>query len=279
MAISLFQMQGKRASGRLKSWTYATRDYGGAGAGEAVSNVVVAGGGVYVPIPDDPTTLITSGGALNAWFRGDSVVQSGGFVSQWTDKMGNVLNHMIQATGPNQPAYIAVDATAQNQPTVLGDGANDYLLAAGATLGAIYWIAVVVKQIGYSTNARIFGSSGGGGRAQLIQAGGSPGLEQFETGVGGNGPNNGAPIGQWRYVEYASNNTTSDFLSVGSSPSTGVASGRTASSTAFQAFNDGGHPFNGAIAEIIVANYIPNLTERANTRTYAANRYGASVLS
>jgi hypothetical protein len=227
----------------------------------------------------DPTTIITSV-PLTAWWRGDTVVQSGSLVSQWTDKKTSGTNHLLQATGSLQPIYTASDATLNNQPTLTGDGVDDIMNCAGITIGAAYWMCWVVKQVGWSSQARIVSTGGGIGRNQIRQVGGSPQLYLDEN-PNSNGPNGGAPIGAWKRISQAQSNATTDFLKVGSVVVTGTALGRTTSGGSLTIFNQGstGAPSNVALAEGIVTLGIPTVPEQTAIDAYLSARYLASLLT
>lgn len=62
---------------------------------------------------------------LAAWYRADLVVESGGAVSQWTDRSGNGY-HLTQATGTLQPSLVTTGGP-NDQPFIRFDGVDDYL--------------------------------------------------------------------------------------------------------------------------------------------------------
>ena len=221
----------------------------------------------------DPTTIISSVPLL-AWYRGDTVVQSGGFVSQWTDKKNT--NHAVQATGGNQPAYNATDSTLSNQPTLTGNGTSTEILCSG-TLPASYWICCVLKILSFTANCCAFSSPGGGGKAQIYWNGATA-LYLFENGTPA-GPVSGAPIGSWKRVACAQSNASTDFIHAGSTSATANC-GRSASSALWRFFGLGGSQWwNGAIAEAIITTGIPTSGEQTAIDTYLSGRYLASILT
>src|SRR3972149_11160406 len=70
---------------------------------------------------------------LQAWYVGDSVVLSGGFVSQWNDITGNGY-HLLQPDTSKKPEQIN---NALGGHSVIGfDGVNDYFqVNFGTTFG------------------------------------------------------------------------------------------------------------------------------------------------
>jgi hypothetical protein len=98
------------------------------GSNSAGVDVTLTIGGV-----SDTYTVTTAAGAGAfsftpfAYYDKTSVIQSGGAVSQWTDKGPNGV-HLTQPTGAAQPTW------ASN--TITFDGVNDYLISANVDLSA-----------------------------------------------------------------------------------------------------------------------------------------------
>lgn len=126
MSVSLYQMQGKKASnGRLKSWTYATRDFTGAGAGESVSDVVVSGGGLFVPDlfnGDFAALAATYSLTVKGFWRGDigvSGTQGTGFATLANQSgtssgiSGVGTNGLTSTTGISGHAGFSSDGSTQ----------------------------------------------------------------------------------------------------------------------------------------------------------------------
>ena len=79
----------------------------------------VSRGGVYVGSPPS---------GYRAWYRADTVTESGGAVSQWDDKSGNSFD--IGAMDASyKPTYNTTDSNFDSHPTInfgVDDGANNY---------------------------------------------------------------------------------------------------------------------------------------------------------
>lgn len=65
---------------------------------------------------------------LKAWYRADTTTNSGGFVSQLTDKKGSL--QYTQGTGSKQPALISSGSDPNGRACVLFDGLDDALVNA-----------------------------------------------------------------------------------------------------------------------------------------------------
>lgn len=102
---------------------------------------VMEGGG-YPTIIDDGNTV--------AWFDFNSsyITKDGSdFVSQWSDRSGN-NNHLLQATGTNQPLWQVLG--------VLFDGVDNFMKCVAFTLIQPEMIYVVMKQATWSLNDVFF---------------------------------------------------------------------------------------------------------------------------
>jgi hypothetical protein len=85
------------------------------------------------------------GAGLAIWLLADSTfITIGTGVSQWTDASGNG-NNLTQATGANQPAYIA--SAVNGKPAVRFDGAGDFLGPKAFTWNQPEHLTLVYKSI------------------------------------------------------------------------------------------------------------------------------------
>ena len=114
---------------------------------------------------------VLSDGNTVAWFdKTENITKDGSnFVSAWGDKSGNG-NDLLQAAGTNQPLWSA--------DGVLFDGIDNFMKCAAFTLVQPTMIYLVVKQITWALNDRIFdGEAGNSG--VLYQTATTPGLKAF----------------------------------------------------------------------------------------------------
>jgi len=82
-----------------------------------------ASGGGWVP---------TDIGGCVLWLRGDGLVTKDGsdLVSQWSDESSVGTNHALQATGSNQPLYVADGGIGlNNKPVIRFNGSDNFLVA------------------------------------------------------------------------------------------------------------------------------------------------------
>lgn len=92
----------------------------------------------------NPSTDVPS---LTNWWRADTTINSGGTVSQLTDKKGSV--NLIQATGTKQPALTSLDTLMGGRDSITWDGIDDTLIAASPGIGTMTAITIymVVRNI------------------------------------------------------------------------------------------------------------------------------------
>lgn len=164
--------------------------------------------------------LVTGATVLHA-HRSDSVVQSGGFVSQITDLAGNGY-HWVQAGATSvQPDYNATGGP-NSKPSVSGNGSAKYMTMAwdpAAPGTTPIWRLSIFRQNAW-TSGRVLIGGGGTGITEVAQTGVTPELwvrnNTFQaTGIA-------ATIGAWFVmIEYYSN-STSDSFRVGSTTQTGT---------------------------------------------------------
>jgi hypothetical protein len=126
---------------------------GGRGPGHSART---PGGAASVPV----WTPADFGVDLIGWYDAQdaaSITQSSGAVSQWNDKSGKG-NHVVQATGANQPSYSATgfDGT---RPGIVAADANRHLSKAShpdiTGLSTLTYIAAVNIDAGAGTNQRL----------------------------------------------------------------------------------------------------------------------------
>lgn len=83
------------------------------------------------PLAWDPSSLTD----LRAWLRADTVTLVGPDVDSWTDLSGNG-NDFTAPTAADRPAYNAIDADFNGEPSVQGDGTTEHLLCSPMSWGA-----------------------------------------------------------------------------------------------------------------------------------------------
>jgi hypothetical protein len=132
--------------------------FGRRGIGGRRGGVRFPGGRGATPSPPPPTWAPSSIPGLTGWWRGDDVTLSGSNVSSWNDKSGNG-RHFTQATGANQPLFVASDANFGGQPTLDFNGSTHRLgstwtlaniFDAGAKSAGVVFIADTITGTGSS---------------------------------------------------------------------------------------------------------------------------------
>lgn len=91
-------------------------------------------------------TYVTRG-LVAAFIGGVGITSSGGFISQWADQSGNG-NHLLQATGANQPA--------DSSGIPVFDGSNDYLSANISGLTMLTSAHAYIKVNAWNSGKRLF---------------------------------------------------------------------------------------------------------------------------
>lgn len=230
---------------------------------------------VIPPGPLDPLSIITSKTPF-FYLNADLGVTIGTGVSAWADQSGNG-NNFTQATGGKQPAYNATDSNFGSRGSVTGDGSDDFISttwnppAPGTTP---IWFFAVFRQIGYTNGVYIM--AGGNQILGIAQLGTSPQMKILNTTA--TTANGGAVIGTATRLEALFNNSTTDYLKLGSTSTTGVNSGNgDGGSYTLFARNTGSGPSNSAIACVGAWNGEPTSGEKALLGAWVTSYYGSGV--
>jgi hypothetical protein len=225
-------------------------------------------------VPD----VIAAANIVAGWDANTVTVVSGA-VSEMFDVSGNGFA-LTQAVAGSRPAYVAVGGPNGN-PSVLFDGVDDFLanaaldLPAPGTTPTFYW--GVVRQVTWTSGDRFWLAAGFG--LQFFQGGLA--TEVFINNGGGFGPAISMPLNTYRRIQSYFSNSIADYLRVGSLNSTGTNVGNTDAAAGFFIAQDGiGGGFgNIELCELWIFNALPTALQLAQLDAYAANRYGASVLT
>lgn len=223
-----------------------------------------------------PLTLITST-SVTQWIRADLGITLATGVSAWNDQSGNG-HHFAQATGSQQPAYSAADATLNNRPTVTGDGSNDTLTNGTITNGPGAWQSGIVKMNSWGNFKVVWGGPAGGASNDandFLSQGTTPQLSMY-SGASANF-NTALAVGVWGRAEMHWNGAFS-YLKL---RSTTVSGGNPSSnsSTGCALFTSIGIGFgNYSIAERVVCGAKPTADEIANLDAYYTLGYGPSLV-
>lgn len=191
---------------------------------------------------------------LVGWYDGadtSSIIQSGGDVSQWSDKSGNG-NHATQAVGVNQPK--TGTRTLNGRNTIAYNGVDDYLKLPSGMLsiptGANTILAVFQNDNTTQVARSISGKTGATTNYGLLYI---DTVNQFSFRNGGNNQLAYTPDTSAHIYGLRRNGTTLDGYLAGSVGSTSTASNVTLDELnfAWDNANTGGQAFGGTQAEIV----------------------------
>lgn len=231
---------------------------------------------VSLGAPADPATIL--GASLIQWCRADlGVTLNGSTVAAWADQSGNG-HHYAQGIAGQQPLYNATGGP-NGQASMLFDGANDTLSAAGLDLAAPAttpsWFWFIFRQITWTSGDRVFSGAGG---MQLLQNTGTPQLDMFDGSVA-NG-NTAATLNTYLRGEIYFSGSVADYLKLGATSVTGASAGNTNPGAPFSiASNSAGSQFaHIEVCEFLVADALPSAGQRSSLDAYVTARYGAGLV-
>lgn len=148
---------------------------------------------------------------------------SGTLVAQLND-ISDQGFHYTQITGSQQPTI--VPAGLNGHTFITFDGSDDEMvstLALPVPGTTPTWIWMIFRQNAWTNNDIILGNNAANANMQIRQTGTTPALvQQNVTQVNSN---TGAPINQWVRGEFYFSNSTSDYVKLGSTTTTGAAAG------------------------------------------------------
>lgn len=158
---------------------------------------------------DLSSTLITNnvavtGNEVGWWLASDlsTITKDGSnYVSAWNSKIGT--NHLLQASGTNQPLWSA--------DGILFDGVDNFLRAAPFTWNQPEFIIMVVKQVTWTSTDMFFnGENANGG--DIIQYIASPGLRAYAGGAYiASVDNSNLALDTWGIIRVLFNGVSSKF--------------------------------------------------------------------
>ncbi len=231
----------------------------------------------------DPTVDWTS---ATCWlYGGAGVTESGGAVSAWADQSGNG-NNFIQNTAGFRPAYDATDAGFNNLPTMSGDGADDFMIAATMAENFISatghtWIAVVrvdavtaAPSVGYDEEGWFGDGSGGFTQGTISQVGGTPRLGTYIWDGGAKNQRQTTTLSAAHVITSRHNGTTL-YTSVDGAAETSVACGSWAGTgTTLRLFSGASLYATVTIAEVAFSDVDEGTTALADAVTKLKAKYG-----
>lgn len=193
----------------------------------------------------------------------------GGAVSSWRNG-GSVGGDLVQATGTKQPTYRASTAAFNNQPTVQGDGTDDFLMATVAVIAQPVWVVLVAAH-GAVKKTLFDGSSS----LQLVYDGGSPRYFLFA----GTALDSGDIIDTNPHLHVCTfNGASSGYTLDGVQIASGNAGTNTTNRFTLLSRNNGSDSSSGSIAYAAIFDTDPTaLPEWATFKAWVASTYGITV--
>ncbi len=201
---------------------------------------------------------------ISSGVRADVGITIATGVSQWDNRLGTT-NNFAQATGANQPAFVA---SAQNgKPGVSADGTNDSLTYTATLAQPIHIFTVAKWDTAPGAQSTLFDGPNQNEMRVYRQTGGSVDI----VGDGG-----GADLSDSFHVyEAIFNGASSELKADGASVVTGTIASTAVGGAVLFAFGDGtSDPADATILEWIAFTAILNASAAQRLRSYAKAMYG-----
>jgi len=226
--------------------------------------------GVIASQAFSPTKLT----GLKVWLDASdiaTIIDSGGFVSEWKDK-SKEGNHVVQLNGVDQPST-GVD-TIKGLNVLTFDGVNTFLRIAdlvGGVLSQPNTIYIVFEISNLLASTMRFFDGKGGGTRHTIDILGASDDEWAMQGLSGNTKVVGVPYA----ISCIFNTTSSEGYINGILEITGDVGAQTLGGVTLGAGGSTGiFPFPGKIGEVIVKDGISDTAERLEVENYLFNKWG-----
>jgi hypothetical protein len=246
------------------------RATGPGGTSDAIINIAVLRAPVGILGADLHRLFVGDGTLWQDSGRTTPATSDGDPVGAWDDASGNA-GHAVQATAGARPTIQT--AELNSKAVVRLDGTDDNL-EAPISADASKTIWVVVKQTAtIASNAALLGQDGGFNTQFYVAASGTAWAYYDQTGIG----TMAGPSTSWGRVclRYTDASTLDIYIN-GSLADNGDPQDNYATGTALRLGDrgDGGSPFNGDIAEVIVASAAATAQQLLDIDAYLVAKYG-----
>lgn len=208
---------------------------------------------------------------LLAWYRADTLTESGGNVTQWTDKYSGGY-HLAGAS--NKPAYLSSVAAINNKPAVSFDGTNtEALINTSMPLSDGIRIYLVMQETAQVNNATIFDTGTVADDMRLRMVGTpSDDLGLFSGAVFNGGQN--ITVSTWFKFGALFNGASSAMYYGGVDPTGNAGSIGASAGLTLGARTGPTSPASFDCAEIVIVNPDMSLSVRNRLFSYFLARYG-----
>jgi len=219
---------------------------------------------------------------LAIWLRPDFGITKDGSnnVSQWNFKNGTFrgASNVAQATGANQPLWVATHASYNGRPVLGFSSANDYMdsatfssvLAQPSTFFVVGNFGTLVGGMGQA----FFDATASGNRNLIFLRDVTPNTNAIFAGTIVAGSNANANV---HIFDTAINGASSNLFIDGTSDISGNANTQGLSSLRIGANITPGFFLTGNIAEIIIYSALLNAAERTKVGQYLSKRYAITI--
>ena len=210
--------------------------------------------------------------SLRLWVKSDTGITIATGVSQWDDLSGNA-NHLVQATGANQP--VVTNSAINGLPAITFDGTNDFIKKA-FTLAQPATVFIVFRQNTWTLNDQLYDGNGGDTMILSQSGGASPSLRIY-GGAAYLTPTSDLAVGVFGLASAVYSGVSSSFQINNGTTVSGSGGSASPGGMTVAAGASGSFCADISVAEIIVMAATATAGERTSMRAYVTARYGIAM--
>jgi hypothetical protein len=205
---------------------------------------------------------------------------NGSAVASWIDQSG-MGNHALQATGADQPAYLASDSTFNSQPSVAGNGSNYYLECASFQLDSSGCPTAILSVMsapgtGIATDTLVSVRSNNGNLLQLTSAN-KPVCATQSTATWGSAISGAQNVDSLVTPGTGGSGVASINVADGTAVTASASVSNFTSGAAMYLFSNTTVQYGSMKAAcIVILNVIPNSTQLSNWHTFCQSFFGTT---